>query len=118
MAKIRLKTASQTKSFIKRMNKFYQKLDMCKQHGTTRYYTGYNDISRKVYHYRKHRVKIIDNCVWLCVAENNNNPNCMNMWDYYNPTERLAWLDYLPKRIFLKERFWQGGGTYWERTRD
>ena len=118
MARVRLKTASQTKSFIKRMNKFYQKLDTCKQYGTERYYTGYNDISKKVYHYRKHRVKIIDNCVWLCVANNNNNPNCMNMWDYYEPTERLAWLDYLPKRIFLKERFWQGGGTYWERTRD
>lgn len=118
MAKIRLKTASQTKSFIKRMNKFYQKLDICKQYGTTRYYTGYNDISVKIYRYKKHRVKIIGDCVWLCVANNNNNPNCMTMWDYYEPTERLAWLDYLPKRIFLKERSWQGGGTYWERTRD
>ena len=45
-------------------------------------------------------------------------PNCMHMWDYYEPTGRLAWLDYPPKRIFIKERFMQDCGSYWERTRD
>ena len=102
MARVKLKTASQTKNFIKRMNKFYQKLDICKQYGTTRTYTGHNDITVKVYRYRKYRT----------------DPNCMHMWDYYEPTERLAWLAYPPKRIFIKERFMQDGGSYWERTRD
>ena len=118
MARVKLKTASQTKNFIKRMNKFYQKLDICKQYGTTRTYTGHNDITVKVYRYRKYRVKVLDNCVWLCVAENSTDPNCMHMWDYYEPTERLAWLNYPPKRIFIKERFMQDCGSYWERTRD
>lgn len=122
MARIRLKTASQTKNFIKRMNKFYQKLDMCKQYGTTRFYTGYNDIDVKVYRYRKHRLKIIGDCVWLCIAENNTNPNCQLGWDYYDPKEKLAYLDYAPTRITRNKIYHcQGdmdGNYYWEETRN
>lgn len=105
MARITLKTASQTKNFIRRKNKFYKKLDMCKQYGTTRFYTGYNDIDVKVYRYRKHRVKKIGDCVWLCIAENNTNPNCQRGWDYYEPIEKLAYMSYPPKRINIIKRY-------------
>jgi hypothetical protein len=119
MAKIRLKTRSQTKNFIKRWNKFYKKLDTCEQHGTTKYYTGSNDINVKVHTYKKHRVKIIGDCVYLCVAHNNTNPNCQRHWDFYSPIKKLAYLAYPPKNIIMKQRCYShSGDIYWETIRD
>ena len=120
MATITLKTPSQTKNFIKRKNKFYKKLDTCEQHGTTRYYTGYNDINAKVHTYKKHRVKKIGNCVWLCVAHNNTNPNSQRHWDRYVPIEKLAYLAYPPKHITRRVIFHtdEDGNYYYLYTRD
>jgi len=119
MAKITLRTPSQTKNFIKRKNKFYKKLDTCEQHGTTRCHTGFNDISVKVYTYKKHRVKIIGDCVYLCIAHNNTNPNSRLGRDFYSPIKKLAYLAYPSKNITIKQRFHpHSGDVYWERTRD
>ena len=120
MATITLKTASQTKNFIKRMNKFYKKLDTCKQHGTTRLYTGFNDIDVKVHTYTKHRVKKIGNCVYLCRAQNNTNPNHQPGWDIYAPIEKLAYLAYHPKRITCRTIYHtdRDGNYYFWHTRD
>ena len=117
MAKIRLKTRSQTKNFIKRWNKFYKKLDTCEQHGTTKFYTGFNDINVKVHTYKKHRVSKIGNCVYLCVAHNDTNPNSHRGWDLYVPIKKLAYLDYPPKRIAIKKRY-QFDEEYWQEIRD
>ena len=120
MAKITLRTPSQTKNFIRRKNKLYKKLDTCKQQGTTKYYTGYNDIDVKVYNYTKHRVKKIGNCVWLCRAKNNTNPNVGGpngaaMWDYYEPIEKLAYMSYSPKRITCKRVYYHDrNGNYYD----
>jgi len=120
MATITLKTASQTKNFIKRMNKFYKKLDTCEQHGTTKFYTGYNDINVKVHTYTKHRVKKIGNCVCLCRAKNNTNPNSQREWDRYEPIKKLAYLAYPPKRIARRVRYHtnRDGNYYYEYIRD
>tara|TARA_B100001287_G_scaffold275780_1_gene284416 strand:+ start:3282 stop:3647 length:366 start_codon:yes stop_codon:yes gene_type:complete len=121
MAKITLRTPSQTKNFIKRKNKFYKKLDTCVHRGSASWFDGSKDIDVKVYHYTKHRVKKIGNCVWLCKADNDTDPNCQRLWDNYIPIEKLAYMSYPPKRITCRRVYHVSGrnGNYYDLcTRD
>ena len=112
MARITLRTPSQTKNFIRRKNKLYKKLDTCVHRGSTRYYDGFKDIDVRVYHYTKHRVKKIGDCVWLCKAVNNTDPNCQSGWDFYEPIEKLAYMSYPPKRISIRKKYSDAGEWY------